>query len=169
MASEVAVCIDPGLNCTGFALVLDRRVVADPRALRWGRPTQWGRFSQQQRVREMSQMVREALAPLVFDTLVLEWPQIYKGERGKDPNQLLWLAAINGAALGCAVDTAFLPHPREWKGQVPKDVHNRRVCSKLLPEVQAALDAIPKTYRHNAIDACGLGLWYIEQCKYITE
>ena len=49
--------------------------------------------------------------------------------------------------------------PGQWKGQVPKDIHNRRVLAKLTP----AEATLASNLDHNGIDALGLLLWALER------
>lgn len=92
--------------------------------------------------------------------LVIEWPEVYS--RGRtDPNDLLLLSGVVGAIIGQFHWRGVYSYkPKEWKGQVPKEIHNDRVLQKLGPNIQADLNRIPKTYRHNVIDACGLALYH---------
>lgn len=104
--------------------------------------------------------------------LVVEHPQVYRGGKSKgDPADLLLLATINGAlggVLSYAVaprDRALVvlsPTPGEWAGQLPKATKGdpwkspraALVRDRLSP---AELEVVQST--HDAIDACGLGLW----------
>ena len=49
--------------------------------------------------------------------------------------------------------------PSQWKGQVPKDIHNARVLAKLSPDERALAEGLD----HNGIDALGLLLWALER------
>ncbi len=53
--------------------------------------------------------------------------------------------------------------PREWKGQLPKPTHARRIVAKLRPEERAVYDArmrpLGTKARTDLTDACGLGQW----------
>ncbi len=97
--------------------------------------------------------------------MVAEWPQVYTGQRGgNDPNDLLWLTCV----LGAAIDRVRPPkltlyRPAEWKGQVPKVTHNKRVLSRLTQAEMVLYEslAVPKGIRHNLIDAIGIGLKYL--------
>ena len=97
----------------------------------------------------------------------MEIPQVYGGRQGKgDPNDLIAMAYVAGCLTHAGVRTAekHCVLPREWKGQVPKDIHNKRVMSKLNPDEVAIIEAIkPASKRHNAIDAVGIGKWFFEK------
>lgn len=102
--------------------------------------------------------------------IVVEWPQVYTKSKG-DPNDLLALAGI-GAALVThvydirpgQVDEVIHYLPREWKGQVPKTIHQTRIKKALAPEEIAKISA-PKSLLHNVYDAVGLGLFRLGRMK----
>jgi hypothetical protein len=65
--------------------------------------------------------------------MVAEWPQVYTGAQSKgDPNDLLWLTAVLGAAVSEMNPLSLkLYRPSEWKGQVKKEIHNLRVLGRV--------------------------------------
>ncbi len=96
-------------------------------------------------------------------TLVLvEHPRWYPHDH-TDVNDLLDLAVLVGEikrhyeAMGCTVKLVW---PRSWKGNVPKDVTNRRTVAALDPVEVALMPRRPraKDFDHNMLDAIGLGL-----------
>jgi hypothetical protein len=97
--------------------------------------------------------------------LVIEWPQVYRAGKLKgDPNDLLPLAGI-GCALGAYLElhgatVRYLP--REWKGQLPKDVVQRRVIERLSLEEVANIE-LAGARSHNIYDAVGLGLFHLKR------
>jgi hypothetical protein len=93
--------------------------------------------------------------------LVVELPQIYPGPRKEDPNDQITLAVNHGRWLQRAgQDVQVLtPHPKEWKGSVPKRIHQPRILSALAPQERALIPDLPQSKLHNAIDAVGLFLW----------
>jgi hypothetical protein len=135
------VAIDPG-TVTGFASFRERVLVS----------AGFGPF----------EVISLPLAPRV----VLEVPRVYPVSKG-DPNDLITLAMIAGEirhryrVQGIEVREVW---PRTWKGNVPKDVHHKRVLKCLSA---AELVVIPKRPRggddHNCLDAIGLGLWALER------
>jgi hypothetical protein len=53
--------------------------------------------------------------------------------------------------------------PREWKGQVPKDVHHARLVKTLTPDELAMVEAsAPPSLRHNVLDAVGIGRYWFD-------
>jgi len=96
--------------------------------------------------------------------IVMEWPQIYTHSKG-DNNDLLALAGVDAA-----ITTRFMDRidcsaqhylPREWKGQLTKEVCHARIEKILTPKELAAIATKQKTYRHNTLDAVGIGLFHL--------
>ncbi len=81
-----------------------------------------------------------------------------------DPNNLITLAVSLGVVLGPLV-LAGVPvtyvKPREWKGQLPKPVHEKRIVARLKPaelEVyQRAMRPLTAKAKTDCTDAVGLG------------
>jgi hypothetical protein len=117
--------------------------------------------------------------------LVIEWPQIYGGGRSggrKDPNDLLALAALDGAlAMGMARYDGDPPvhyTPHEWKGSKKKNPTARMILDRLnegdeTPNVEGIVDFLHdlekaeargaecKHPTMNALDAVGVGLFHL--------
>jgi hypothetical protein len=95
---------------------------------------------------------------------VVECPQVYQAKFSKgDPNDLVNVALVAGACASAFVSVDIV-RPHEWKGNIPKAVHHRRVMRDAPEFVQRSIAAIKQTtLRHNAIDAYALGLWYLER------
>lgn len=92
---------------------------------------------------------------------VIEKPMVYPlGTRGAgdDPNDLIEVALTVGAVMSVAEST-ITAYPRDWKGTVPKEIHNKRVLAALTDKDKALIERVPSGLRHNVIDAIGLGLW----------
>lgn len=94
---------------------------------------------------------------------VCEIPQIYDPRAAKTvkrPSDLIDVTVAAGRMTG-AVRTEYVL-PAQWKGQVPKAVHHKRVRATLMTDEQvvsdAYLDTIKPALRHNIWDAIGLGL-----------
>lgn len=100
---------------------------------------------------------------------ILERPQIYRQEQQKgDPNDLITLAIQLGRyveRLEASGTKTALVLPRTWKGQVPKDVHHRRIVAKLTPTeaalVASRLTRVSESKQHNVLDAVGLAKWAV--------
>lgn len=90
--------------------------------------------------------------------LVIELPQVY-GERKTDPNDLILLAVLVGRVQNLVGVETQLVKPREWKGQVPKDVMVRRVWKALTEEERERIqEPRCRSLRHNLLDGVGIGL-----------
>ena len=75
------------------------------------------------------------LDPIWPMRIIVEGQLIYPGGK-EQPNDLLKLARIAGAAAGiCAIlypdKKIIIPKPYEWKGTVPKRVHQARIYNNL--------------------------------------
>jgi hypothetical protein len=95
---------------------------------------------------------------------IIEVPQIYPGQQQKgDQNDLIKLAVMVGRYADRATACGFqvkLVKPREWKGQLPKDVCWRRVRETLTPLELDNMEKLSKSRAHNMHDAIGLGTWF---------
>ena len=95
---------------------------------------------------------------------IIEVPQVYPGQQQKgDQNDLIKLAVMVGSYAQKAREQKFRVttfKPREWKGQLPKDVCWRRVRETLTPGELDNLEKLPKSRAHNMHDAIGLGTWF---------
>lgn len=97
-----------------------------------------------------------------IDQVVLETMHSYELRQQKgDQNDLLEVNGVAGALAGLLATghnvTSYLPS--QWKGQVPKDVHNKRVMNALTPDEADAFAACPASLKHNVIDGVGIGLF----------
>ncbi len=154
------LAIDPGLRHCGLAVfnplggeLVFATLVRNPE-LKLRGPRAW---------LEMAEAVELVLKMAGFkaSTLVLEVPQVYFGRSvGSD---LIELAGVDGAiCYAVNPDEVFGYLPREWKGQVPKEIHNERVLKSLSPGERALLPKLPKSLAHNVTDAVGLGRFHID-------
>lgn len=102
---------------------------------------------------------------------IIERPQVYRSSKSKgDPNDLITLAIGVGQMkerLESCGATVELVLPATWKGQIPKDIHHRRILGLLAPTEKTRLDAclsgVAAGIRHNVLDAVGLGLWFLRR------
>lgn len=93
--------------------------------------------------------------------LAIEVPQIYQTKYQKgDQDDIIQLACAAGAVATRIRATHKLAYlPREWKGQVPKSVHNLRVVCRLSKEERERIDEVASHLRNNVIDAIGIGIF----------
>ena len=154
------LAIDPGLRHTAWSLYVDggmedARLVTNPNLKDRG-PQAW---------RDMADEVLAAipLGPGDVDAVVVEVPQVYGLGRGKgDPSDLIELTGVVGAIVGRTFAKKYIGYaPREWKGQVPKAIHNTRVLAKLLPFEKGNIKPVAASLMHNVIDAIGIGMFYV--------
>lgn len=154
------IAIDPGTR-TGWAAFDDGRLSACGAWIGYGDGAMgcW----------ELSALLKRA-AP---DVVVAEVPRIYPMRRSKgDPNDLIQLACLAGAAVAVGRCCGRFVEPRLWKGTIPKPekradwtkyiVHKRVL--PILDETEASLYlAEAPVGRLDMIDAVGLGLWHLKR------
>lgn len=105
------------------------------------------------------------------ELLIVEKPQIYQQQHLKgDPNDLIPLAIMAGMFWErFKPKNIILPQPKEWKGQVPKDVMSRRTLTKLDKREQEVLKEdlirVPERLRHNGLDSIGIGLYGLNRLR----
>lgn len=103
----------------------------------------------------------------VVHEVVIEHPVIYPGGRTKNPNDVLKVAINAGEWGGRFRHVARYVKPQQWKGNVPKAVHQPRIWAKLTNTERKVFDdcldtaKVPKSKRHNVIDAIGIGLYAV--------
>lgn len=136
----IVLAIDPGKRYLGAAATLDG-------VIRW-----CGYVSPIETIRT----VAEALRPSV---LVIEKPQQYYNSKAarRDITDLTLATGEIKAYVSAPKVVAW--EPREWKGQVPKDIHQARIFA-LMTESERALLPRLKGQRGHVLDACGLALRY---------
>jgi hypothetical protein len=135
--------IDPGLRACGVAEQTRTGAAA---------------WTIRPKTRTLTERIQEILPRIYrgpWDLVVIEKPQIYQGHLQKgDPNDLIDLAVLVGAIIGHVSATKILlPLPAEWKGQVPKDIHHRRIRKRVPGLGRCSKDAL---------DAVGLYLYGVD-------
>lgn len=180
----IALGVDPDTFSTGLALVetLDGR---KGRVLAVRTAASTRRSPVEKRVVQMALSIREALEELrgeawdlpgdpTIRAVAVEGQKKYPNDRTR-PNDLIRLAQVAGEALAVArglfplAVTVEIPDPQDWKGQVPKRVHQRRILKRVGLERVEDLAAVPGGERlttvqlGHVVDAVGLAL-YAAQC-----
>lgn len=158
------LAVDPGLRVCGVSLFEGKylyKAWLAKNPLRKGRgPDAWNRMAEE----VCRSWIRRAPKHCgQLHSLVVEVPQVYwRSGRGGNAADLIELAGVVGAT------TATIPvlnraHylPRAWKGQVPKEIHNRRVLKKLSDDELPAMEKTSTSLQHNVVDSIGLGLFYL--------
>jgi hypothetical protein len=152
------VSLDPGLRGCGLAYwnedgkLLATLYVRNPRKTTTG-PEAWMGYTDAISMRP---------GPTHF---ISEVPQVYRvGASKGDPDDLIQLAGVVGVFACLFHATTYTGvKPREWKGQVPKDVHHARLVKTLTPEELAMVEAAaPPSLRHNVLDAVGIGRYWFD-------
>lgn len=158
------ICVDPGLRGCGVACFDD-----GTGELSWAgyvkNPNKKDRGPRAHY--EMASAVANMLHRSDFDAqLVVEFPVIYPGVSEIDPNDLVDLAGVDGALAAHMIRPETVRHvtPREWKGQVPKKIMNRRVLSKLSDIEKSRIEKVGAK-DHNTLDAIGIGLHMLGRLK----
>lgn len=157
------ISIDPGLRGTGMAIFEHSRLYTawyskNPNKKDRG-PQAWCALAD--RI-EREWIARVPKRVCRIDAFVAETPQVYRGRKTRNPADLLEVAGVVGAVaygVHATKRTRFLP--REWKGQVPKETHNRRILAKLHKDEVENIETCPESLRHNVVDAVGIGLFYL--------
>jgi hypothetical protein len=162
MGSGLVVALDPGTAEAGLAVFEDGELSSA--WLSRSKKRHWVLMARQAYVDLISRYPLEALAGA---TLILEVPQVYRNSVGKD---LIKLAQMGGAFA------AYLAHdapitvksylPKEWKGNVKKEIMTERIKERLTPEEHSRIE-LPraKSLHHNIYDGCGLGLKFLGRLR----
>lgn len=163
----VVVGIDPDTKATGICIA-SVGAGGSIRRYKFHVARAKGRLARDRRW-EMAFALDQAtdLWPSTVDDLAIEFQATRPGD--PRPNDIMAVQAVAGIALGVAgwiVSRAWTPLPHEWKGSVPKEIHQRRI----LKEAGLTLDSpelagIPRGQRTHCVDALGLCLWVLRGRK----
>ena len=163
MIDTYYIGVDPDTTTTGIAIVGPRGVTLHIARAR-GRVAK-DRFAGM--AVAVTDIIRERLAILNFSpdraVAAIEWQHIRHRER--NPNSMMGVQAVAGMALSSLAefvlsDSILLPIPSQWKGSVPKEIHQKRVLRAAgLTDDSPEFFGIPKGQRQHAIDALGLAMW----------
>jgi len=141
-----------------------RTLAVDP-----GRDLGWALFDSSHQFEEGG--VRDLPDREAIGRAIIERPQVYRASKSKgDPNDLITLAIGVGQVkerLESRGVTVELVLPTTWKGQIPKEIHHRRIVELLTEKEGLRLNACLSRHsagiRHNLLDAVGLGLWFLRR------
>lgn len=154
--------IDPGKNALGWAYAGDAGFFVACGVVRAG--------EKEENIALVARLVMRALWDAIRHLppaahLVTEQMVVYPGPQSKgDPNDLIALSFISGGGhtLVSPDATLELVQPRAWKGQVPKDIMQKRIERSLEPlerqMVEASLQGVAPGLKHNGWDAVGIGV-----------
>ncbi len=167
----ITIGIDPDTANTGIAVVEDGEVM-------WVGTASARGATVQDRLPGMAEGIRHALNTWAGyfsidpDVCAIEWQRLRpRGER--NPNSIVDLNGVAGMCLqACLAEFGSYPQlltpiPVQWKGSVPKAIHQARILGKVdlcrqLIGVQGA-EKMTKTQKGHVVDAIGLALWAAEQ------
>lgn len=169
----ITLGIDPDTQATGFALV-DKETgpiclgVLDRAGKQKGLAAAVAQISQLVRLREL---------PAPPDLVIVEYQEHYHGRGQTNPNNLMLLSMITGAAVAIMGTTGAqiaVPYPKQWKGGVPKGIHQKRILDQLgweytdngkkrppkpvFPAKIPVIGDIDKGHKE-VVDAIGLAQW----------
>jgi len=136
-----------------------------------------------QLVNDLSQWLWKITHSITISAVVVEGQKIYSYTKA-DHTAIIHLAQVAGVALGAAYGGVrspstklYLPAPSDWKGSVPKHIHQARVLKKMgipfevtngkepycVPVSAPALHVGRKSNWKHAVDAIGLAVWGVEK------
>lgn len=163
---ESLLAIDPSIRSCGIA-IFERNLLVYADVLR-----SMAVIQPMTSIQEICKLAQEAWEKNVGvsyspEILVIERPEIYRASKG-NPNDLMPICIMLGMMWErFGPKATMFPLPKEWKGQVPKEVHNTRILNKLdkreTMTVKDNLMRVPATLQHNAVDAIGLGLFALNR------
>lgn len=175
----ISLGIDPDTNSTGFALVDDTR---GPLALGC-LPNSGELRGRKAALHQIAEIRKLSGLPALPDIVVVEYQEHYAGKGKANPNHLMLLSMITGAGLCIFHDgftKMFAPYPKEWKGSVPKGIHQKRILSKLgwefkdngkklaptpvFPDLPVIGDI--EAGAKEVVDAIGLAQWGLKQVAH---
>lgn len=118
------------------------------------------------------------------DLIIVEG-QNAKFETNAHPQDQIWLGQVAGGAAALALQQTsgaelYMPEASEWKGSVPKPIHQKRILEGLgwSPIKKTTTHSYPKKppredfdftsgqWKH-IVDAIGLALWGIKKYDYL--
>jgi hypothetical protein len=123
----------------------------------------------------MSKVLAFTSAISEIAALTVEGQEIYQFGAGKtkNPKSIMFLATVAGMCLNrFMVPDTYFPTPQEWKGNVPKQIHQARILGRMgleyqtkgaqndgwcLPSVK--IEGIKDSDWKHAVDAIGLAQW----------
>ncbi len=167
MATVIA--IDPGTRMSGWAIFTDTKFESHAMGLRVVSVglAKSNADSIAVRAAEMAHRIPYTIAVEGPILIVVERPVIYPDSKERDADQvdLAVSAGVLGGALRAYIKCGsrlLMPTPRQWKGTVPKPIHNERTA-KRCPAAVELVNKLPKGQRNHVWDAVGLALWGMER------
>ncbi len=155
--------IDPSTKATGIAIIFPTGKIKLLVAKTKGRLVR-DRFA------GMAWALMEQMPVVPLPVAAVEAQHIRYHE--KNPNAMMGVQAVAGMAI-CALifsrvapSNIYAPLPCEWKGSIPKEIHQERILKKAgLTFDSPEFRGIPSGSRSDVVDALGLAMWAMEQRK----
>lgn len=156
------IAIDPGFNGTGVAMLNAAGELTDTALVKPCGPEVDFSRRLAAYVAVLERLPRGA-------SIIIEFPD--RDDRKGEITDLFKLAALTGAITYACGATAAHVLPSEWKGNVPKDIHNDRVLRGL---TQKELERFTRrgyvaADSHNVIDAIGLAKWRFSNPRFVSR
>lgn len=154
--AEVWTCVDPGLTGTGWAVFHK----ADFEPVSWGVIVAKGNSKEWvERVRGIGAQFKQVIQNAKAAHVILEWQELFRSGvsmASATKGDLFKLSVLTGALTAISWEytgrTPELKKPMEWKGQLPKEIVEKRVIQHYQNRGLPA-PAIP----NHAMDAVGMG------------
>lgn len=167
----ITIGIDPDTKNTGIALVEHGMVTWVGTASAKGSIVQYRLVGMGVAIATQIDRLHECLC-VNPSMIAIEW-QMLRPTGEKNPNDILNLTGVAGMCVSACLSRFwtdpdyFTPVPVQWKGSVPKTIHQKRILGKVgltadLKGVRGA-EEMTKTQKGHCIDAIGLALWAAEQ------
>jgi hypothetical protein len=145
------MAVDPGLNGTGWATFQGRKLVDQGVLTFRDEKLAW-----EERAIMYASSIRSLSIHHKVDRIACEYPAFFESAAGTmvaKKGDLLKLTSLVGLMWGVVYPLPFLLVPvNQWKGQLPKEVVNRRITAKLGEKACAGI-------KSHAWDAVGIGLY----------
>lgn len=175
LTADVTVLgLDPDTQGTGVAICTNSRVVSLGvcENIRDAR----GHKAVIQQVEVLSDLInRMCVTPIT--AAVIEVPVDYGVNRRVDPNKLILLSMVSGAAAAVCrrfTDRVLFVKPSEWKGQRKKEQDHKLTLDHFnfpyaegkvlaVPEDTVVFGKISDSHWKEAVDAMGISWWYLRR------
>lgn len=157
------VAVDPGLHHCGVSYWEHCRLVRAELVLNPSSSPGCGALAAAPMGWAVHKAFRAFTGRVVPDELVVELPQVYAHGRPGVASDIVDLSTVVGAvAASMGGQKQVFYRPAEWKGQVPKDVHHRRVVSALDGHEMQRIVLCRTALMHNVWDGVALGLAHLK-------